>query len=341
MRWIGAGILSFLTLANWFGLYLMRRDLFFGVTVAPDFRDTALARNIMQRYRIGVISSAVAALMLILFAPDQGHSAVSVLVAVALFFAGASISFGRAHSESRVYAIAPSGIREVELLRRARSVAESGWMLMVGPLILAAGFAAAFLTPDSTGQMPLLTGWSAVIARWNTIDALADSPLSFALGFWFGSFLPLLTFRFGSRRTPSGKTNYRRAILRTLLLVNGGSAAFATWLLNAGALGHAVTRSEIRGAMVVLGCAVAIHFAYVFALRRKENMALASEGTSVGDHTPDQAWLWGMFYHNSDDPALFVEARNGPGYTVNFGHVRAWLLLATIPAAVVLALVFK
>ena len=58
-------------------------------------------------------------------------------------------------------------------------------------------------------------------------------------------------------------------------------------------------------------------------------MSLVSAvGHSLGDRTPDELWLWGMFYHNPNDPALFVERRSRPGYTVNFWHIRAWLTMA-------------
>jgi uncharacterized membrane protein len=50
----------------------------------------------------------------------------------------------------------------------------------------------------------------------------------------------------------------------------------------------------------------------------------------VGDRTPDSAWVLGMLYVNHDDPALFVEKRFGIGYTLNFGHPLAWVLLGLL-----------
>jgi len=341
MRLIGAGILGFLTLAHWFGPYLMRRGLLFGTTVVPDFRDSAEGRGIVRRYQAQTFMWGLAAVMLALFAPDFGHPAVALTVALVLFLVGSSIAFAQANRSSRAHAIPSGGVREVELLRRSSSFAESGTILLLGPAIVAVGFAIAFLLPDSAGQMPLAAGWGAVSARWTEITSFVDKPLSSALGFWFGTLLPLLAFRFGTRRTPAGAANYRRVILSTCVLVNCGAAAFSAWLVNSGALGHAVDSNDLKVAIAVLAVVVIIHFTYIIALRRRENLVLASTGGLAGDRTADQSWLWGIFYHNSDDPALFVEARNGPGYTVNFGHVRAWLLLATIPAAVVLAVVLK
>ncbi len=53
-------------------------------------------------------------------------------------------------------------------------------------------------------------------------------------------------------------------------------------------------------------------------------------GKSLGDGMPDQYWKFGMFYYNRDDAALFVEKRFGIGYTLNFGHASAWVIMALI-----------
>jgi uncharacterized membrane protein len=46
----------------------------------------------------------------------------------------------------------------------------------------------------------------------------------------------------------------------------------------------------------------------------------------------------GLFYVNGEDPALMVEKRFGIGYTINFGHPGAWLVIGTLVAvAIVLA----
>lgn len=45
------------------------------------------------------------------------------------------------------------------------------------------------------------------------------------------------------------------------------------------------------------------------------------------DSTPDHCWRAGLFYYNPDDPALMVPKRIGIGYTLNFAHPVAWILL--------------
>ena len=41
----------------------------------------------------------------------------------------------------------------------------------------------------------------------------------------------------------------------------------------------------------------------------------------------DRYWYGGVFYNNPNDPALFVPKRFGLGWTMNFGHPRAKLIL--------------
>jgi uncharacterized membrane protein len=41
----------------------------------------------------------------------------------------------------------------------------------------------------------------------------------------------------------------------------------------------------------------------------------------------DRYWNGGIFYNNPDDPAVFVPKRFGLGWTMNFGHPQAKLVL--------------
>ncbi len=57
-------------------------------------------------------------------------------------------------------------------------------------------------------------------------------------------------------------------------------------------------------------------------------------------HDDDQYWYAGVFYNNPDDPALFVPKRFGLGWTLNFGHPQAKLvLIGTLLLLLVLVLV--
>ncbi len=45
-----------------------------------------------------------------------------------------------------------------------------------------------------------------------------------------------------------------------------------------------------------------------------------------------------MLYFNPDDAALWVEKRAGIGYTMNFAHVSAWVIMALILLVPILGL---
>ena len=46
------------------------------------------------------------------------------------------------------------------------------------------------------------------------------------------------------------------------------------------------------------------------------------------DPTPQECWKGAIFYYNPNDAALFVEKRDGFGYTFNFANRWSWILLA-------------
>jgi uncharacterized membrane protein len=61
--------------------------------------------------------------------------------------------------------------------------------------------------------------------------------------------------------------------------------------------------------------------------QRKANALTDRQPTSEIFRDDDRYWYGGFFYNNPDDPALFVEKRYGLGWTLNFGHPQARLVL--------------
>jgi uncharacterized membrane protein len=64
-----------------------------------------------------------------------------------------------------------------------------------------------------------------------------------------------------------------------------------------------------------------------------------AEPSPAGDRTLDCHWKAGIFYINSNDPALMVEARFGIGYTLNLGRPLSWVILVLL-VGIPLALAF-
>lgn len=100
--------------------------------------------------------------------------------------------------------------------------------------------------------------------------------------------------------------------------------------------------SRDPGVLPILIATVAMLVALIFAMSRlaKHHARLhAADGPSPAGGTAADHWKLGVFYANPDDEALFVPKRFGIGYTLNFSHAAAWILMGlTLLVPIVLAL---
>ena len=82
--------------------------------------------------------------------------------------------------------------------------------------------------------------------------------------------------------------------------------------------------------LLICGVLIAIALALFLPmphLRTKANTPVARPRTDVVFREDDRYWYGVFFYNNPDDPALFVPKRFGLGWTMNFGHPQAKLVL--------------
>jgi uncharacterized membrane protein len=75
--------------------------------------------------------------------------------------------------------------------------------------------------------------------------------------------------------------------------------------------------------LAVLMIAAAIFLSRWLSRGRVPSQHVSADGT---------CWKLGMFYFNPDDSALWVEKRIGIGYTTNFAHASAWIIMALMLA---------
>lgn len=94
-------------------------------------------------------------------------------------------------------------------------------------------------------------------------------------------------------------------ILHFALFAGGGVAVFLTW--TAILLSKVGTQGE-----------------------RLAHAAPRAINTNVADVDDDHLWKFGLFYHNPDNPALFVPRRQSWGWTWNFARPGAVVLLALV-----------
>ena len=97
-------------------------------------------------------------------------------------------------------------------------------------------------------------------------------------------------------------------------------------MLSIGSFGALIPAETMR---VVIWTSVGLILLLVVAIG-VPLIRMSMEATGGADATPDECWRLGTFYYNPSDPALMVEKRDGPGFTLNFGNRLAWALVALI-----------
>jgi uncharacterized membrane protein len=92
------------------------------------------------------------------------------------------------------------------------------------------------------------------------------------------------------------------------------------------------SKPVITAAIVLPILLLALTLGLSFYLSRKK-LGQQSDATMQNDNY----WKMGVFYVNSEDPALFVSKRTGIGWTLNFGHPMSWIIfigIIAIPIAI-------
>ena len=128
----------------------------------------------------------------------------------------------------------------------------------------------------------------------------------------------------GSDQDPDGRKSTAMAPLRGLITVG---------LLGMMACGLLISRHGQGVIAWMIGGFLVLTILGVLHMARQLKQTLRDDARS--GH-----YRWGLFYVNAEDPALWVPKRLGLGWTLNFAHVRSWIILALLllPVALVLGL---
>jgi len=59
-----------------------------------------------------------------------------------------------------------------------------------------------------------------------------------------------------------------------------------------------------------------------------------AEPQDLIDPTPNECWRAAIFYYNPNDAVLFVERRDGLGYTFNLANPWSWVLLLSLACVI-------
>lgn len=313
----GIGLFS-----SWSPLWT-RRNLFFGVTTEPGFRETTPARDILRSYRLRLwLTVAVVLVLSLLLYALTGHVA-QQYGALLVLIAGSLWSFARANRAARPFAVSGSTVRSAAI-GVGPSPFESWPVMLAGPVILAT---TVLIASWLTG--PTLS------AGWDSIHQ--GKHLGFVMGMAIGSWGVGPLLRYGSRRSPV-IPGQRRLVLQNSVIINLILCLISAGAIAAAAAGYAIP-DLVPIAAVSLACVL-----LAFHLVRLSRLGLQSgrvQVTPAGDGTPDERWKWGFFYCNPDDPAILIEKRSGPGYTLNFGRPAAWAITAGFLVLLMLPLISR
>jgi len=329
---------------------LTRPDIYFAVTVLPDFRDSAEGRAILGRYRVEVVIYGIIAIAVALSGLwiPQPSSDTLIVVGLVLQPVGGFIAYYRARQRVQPHGMAPATVREAALAPHEVRL-PGGWTVQIGPFALLAAVA-----------VWLQLHWSEIPDRFPTHWGLDGQPNNWATRSFTGVFFPLLTgaflcalvgflayailrwsrvIRMGGAAGES-EQHFRRTVVSILVATEYFLALVFGWT---GILALSAVRTGPPGVVPILvltlGFTVVITGLLFRAGQGGSRLAgAAASGTvvPVGDRTADQYWKLGVFYVNREDPALMVEKRFGLGYTLNFGHPGAWLVIGALVAIAVL-----
>ncbi len=327
---------------------LTRPDVFFAVTVVPAFRQTSEGRRVVTNYRLGSLASSLVAMAVLVLTARSQLAAPWMALALLPQVLGTTVAFVAVRRHVLPHAVQPASTREAVVALR-RDTIPGGWALQVLPFVLlaAAAVVLAMRWSDLPARIPVHWGLDGQADRWTERTGLSVfAPLA-ATALLCGLMLTLsVGLLLGRRVQAAGSAALREARFRrlTMLVLFAAEMMIAVGASQAALVLVVQPASLARGFTLLVGAVLAATVVLVVLLFRlgqggSGGQADSVAGAPVGDRTPDSAWKWGLIYVNAQDPAFLVEKRFGVGYTFNFGHPIAWLLLALLVGIpVVLAL---
>jgi uncharacterized membrane protein len=161
-----------------------RPGIYFAVTVAPEFRATAEAGQILQRYRLQAMMHVAVGCGLVL-AGSVAERWPLLTIGLAWLAFGPLVAFLMGRERVMPHAVKPSMIREAVLAPRAAHL-PGGWLLQLGPFAILAGTAIYLQLhwdqipdrfPVHWGIDGRPNGWS-VRTRWEFTDTWCSEPPS-------------------------------------------------------------------------------------------------------------------------------------------------------------------
>jgi uncharacterized membrane protein len=328
---------------------LTRPDIYFAVTVPPQFRDSEEGRSILKRYRVEATIFGVLALLIVLAAvriPESNYLTAVTMAGLLLQVLGVFLAYYRARGRVLPHAVAPGTVREAALVPRKARL-PGGWLLQLPPFALLAG-AAIWLRlhwSQIPEVFPIHWGAHGQPNNWAT-RSFAGVYAPLLIGVMLCALMGFLAYAMLRWSRPirvggaagEGERRFRLLMVSVIVVTEYLLAVMFMWV-GLLPLSHKQTIPAGFIPMLVLWLAFTVVTTVLMMWfgqggTRSVGSAAAGSGAAapVGDRTPDKYWKLGLFYVNRNDPALFVEKRFGLGCTLNLGHPGVWLFLAVLVA---------
>lgn len=323
---------ALVTWAFWMLPQWTRPGIYFGVTVLPEFRKTPEAGRLLRRYRTEAMIHGALAFAMILASALPRYSFFSVIGGLWLAV-GPLTAFVEAHKRVQRHAVQAATVREAMLEPRSTRP-PGGWIVQVGPfaILLAVGVFLHFHWDEIPARFPVHWGVDGQPNGWSSRTPMGVyGPLLFgaliSACMWLTANTLLRSARIIDRARPVLVLHdFAHRVGLFLLLVEFFLAVVFSCV---GLLPLTGTMPLVIATILMLP-AVFILIVWLNKGRMHANWTGETNSVAIGDGTPDKCWKYGVFYFNPDDAALWVEKRVGVGYTMNFAHVSAWIIMALI-----------
>jgi uncharacterized membrane protein len=313
---------------------ISRPDILFAVTV-PDAFAAGAGRALISRYRTIVWSGAAAAvvinLLLAALLPSARQGGFLVMGAVAGNMIVALAAWLLAHRKARAHAVPPSAVRVASLVPRDTSL-PGGALVALGPFVILLATALLVYTFQSLDGPPTIR-----LLRWLAVGGVYAAMMLT---------LAVTMVRRSRQIAVDGPAAAAEQRFRRVNALGPVLVAYAIAILLSGTTLESIPAfgNPLGGrAGFVLLALMLVNFGVTFWMFRvgqggQRAVAPAARQDVHGDATPDRAWkVGGLWYFNPRDPAMWVEARVGLGYTLNMGNARAWLLIGGMMLAPMIA----
>ena len=317
---------------------LTRRDIFFAVTVAPEFRATPEARGILAAYRRAIVFAALLTMFLLIAVGRFGMELAAAGILMLQLVAD-GVFFVVAYRRTLPHATAASSIHEASI--GAHAAMPGLTPLLFGPYLMLA--CAVLLTRAHWSEIPdpmpvhwdiagNPNGW--MPKTWLLYAGMTAGELVLCLMLTFAIVGMLYFSRQIAASGASAREERRFRWIGIAALLAGSylSAALAFLPLSPRAT------FSFGGVTFFLAIMVVGSIEMVRRGQGGTRLAHANGEPIIADRTPDTCWKWGAIYYNPDDPALVVEKRFGIGWTLNFAHRGAWIFVGLILMSVALSL---